>query len=881
MPSRLSSLLVSDGVVSVKRMEHAFQRQVIYGGSLDTILLEMGIVPEERLVQYLSKATGLPPATREETEVSDPSAVERCPVDLAKIYRVVPLCFADGALRILVQDPVEMAVLEELANELEVPVQPLVAPEYRFHMVFTRVYGGTADARYETLARRAGESKPSQPVGKARTIIVDTTAGSASLGAVSEGASPGATPSTAPSTASGVQPATGGEPEPRPDARNDANIDTGHEARPETDTERRPLQVEPPPRRREKRTMQMATAALARRGETERPPPRDRASTEPGMGVPPVWDTGQESGDEPHDRPDGRSVGEPDGQPDGRPVDEHDDEPTGRRSLPAAAATRDALAHQDTAPLGPRTDDEPTWRDAAPVAATPGAPGLARAAAQVATDAAPEALATPLSPAAAMEALPRAEDRDLIFNLLLRAMRHRVRYAALFTVQDRSAIGRIAIDGDAIDRAAIARVVIPLDAASPFRTVVSSVAPYFGPLATGAPDIDGPLAGLGGRLATAALLLPIVLRGRVVAIAMGHGGQEALDASALAALLPVAGRAAEAISRLIVKTKAERRAQTGGGVPGGLENEPSGSVRATTVLGAPRPGALEDDTQPIAGVLAAVQSEDATVARTARAAALSRPAETLAVLAAEFPGTLRLERYELEGRAATATEHGPMLELTVALGAAAGDLLVEKMRDQDRDIRYYATLCAGESRPRAAVDSLVDRLFDSDYGIRSIAIDALSGYPAADREQALQRVRQALRGDPPARVKAAANALAKLGDAAAVPVLIDVLDAGTEAAEHARRALITLTMEDCGTSAREWRAWWERHQGQHRIEWLIEALGHRDENLRSAAAGELLQITGEHLGFHHDLPRNARDQAQQRWLDWWQQVGRQRFTAGG
>ena len=48
-PSRLSSLLVRDGLIGVKRMEQAFQRQVIYGGALDTILLEMGAISEERL----------------------------------------------------------------------------------------------------------------------------------------------------------------------------------------------------------------------------------------------------------------------------------------------------------------------------------------------------------------------------------------------------------------------------------------------------------------------------------------------------------------------------------------------------------------------------------------------------------------------------------------------------------------------------------------------------------------------------------------------------------------------------------------------------------------------------------------------------------------
>ena len=66
MPSRRSSRLVRDGLVGVKRMEKAFQRQGIYGGSLDTILLEMALVPEDRLPRYLALAAGLPPASRDE-----------------------------------------------------------------------------------------------------------------------------------------------------------------------------------------------------------------------------------------------------------------------------------------------------------------------------------------------------------------------------------------------------------------------------------------------------------------------------------------------------------------------------------------------------------------------------------------------------------------------------------------------------------------------------------------------------------------------------------------------------------------------------------------------------------------------------------------------
>src|SRR5881628_2477316 len=100
MPSRLSSLLVRDGLVGVKRMEKAFQRQVIYGGSLDTILLEMSLVPEERLTQYLALASGLPPAARDEGAVVSPEATAIFTRALAEQYRAVPVAVEGEALRV-------------------------------------------------------------------------------------------------------------------------------------------------------------------------------------------------------------------------------------------------------------------------------------------------------------------------------------------------------------------------------------------------------------------------------------------------------------------------------------------------------------------------------------------------------------------------------------------------------------------------------------------------------------------------------------------------------------------------------------------------------------------------------------------------------------
>src|SRR4029450_11672973 len=100
-------------------MEKAFQRQVIYGGSLDTILLEMNVLSEERLSQYLALASGLPPATREEINVVAPGAVTLVPRALAATHRIVPLTVQADALRVLVCDPVDMILLEDLADVID------------------------------------------------------------------------------------------------------------------------------------------------------------------------------------------------------------------------------------------------------------------------------------------------------------------------------------------------------------------------------------------------------------------------------------------------------------------------------------------------------------------------------------------------------------------------------------------------------------------------------------------------------------------------------------------------------------------------------------------------------------------------------------------
>lgn len=769
MASRLSSLLVRDGLVGVKRMEKAFQRQVIYGGTLDTILLEMSIVPEERLVQYLSLATGLPPATDDEVERFDARAVKVCARGIAEAYGVAPLHYDGETLRLAVKEPVDFSRLEDLADDLGLPIQPLIVPEYRFHMIFDRAYGKPTDARFVTLAQRAVEAAPVTPVGKAATVIIAQPAGD-------------------------------------PDAPDTAIVD-----------------VDLPP-------------SLGAAPELDPPAPIHHAPTAP--------------------------------------------------IEPRREAVR-------TKPPGAKTDEIPAVRD----------PRELEDAAS--DDHRPQLDARPLQPAAARELLHSAADRDAIFMTLLRAMRTKAYYAGVLTVQGGACIGRTALAGAEVDDQ-MATVLIPLDVPSAFKQVVSSGSPYIGPLTTDDAAIARMIERMGTARGSPAAMLPIALRDRVVAIVLGHRGGDAMDVADISELLPLASAAAEGMVRLIVQAKragyrpalddqsgpvaapaidvAAVPGKSGGGngegawaVPSPAPGDDAEVVPYVDFAVSQEPPAREGD---IASLLDAIENDEDDDG-SAAAAVLRRADEAAPAIAARFPGKLTLDRYELGGRALRAERHGALLALVVKLGGAVAPMLIEKMHDADRDVRYYATLCAAELRPRSALRELVERLFDTDFGVRSAAVEALLGYPPRDLEASLESARRALHAKDAVRVQAAARALGELADVKAIPDLLDALGRGDAAADAIRHALRHLTKQDHGTSVRKWRAWWGKHKDRHRIEWLIDGLAHKDANLRASAVEDLRTLSGEYFGYHHDLPKKEREQTRKRWQLWWAETGRRRFLREG
>jgi len=864
MPSRLSSLLVRDGLVGVKRMEKAFQRQVIYGGSLDTILLEMGLVPEERLTQYLALASGLPPAAPGEGAAVAPDAIQLVTRELAERYRAVPVSNERDAIRILVCAPLELSELEDLADLLDRPLQPLITPEYRWNLVYANAYGLDPPARFTTLARSLDVDPASTPVGRAPTVIVDDH-------------SPGALAALAVHTVHAAADAARFAPVP-PDAST-LKVLALDPAAPHDDhvRGRRHTIIGVTPNRATTDGTVMPHASdddtppsgKARRARVGATP----SDVHPIVGGSPTL----------HDlHPSGAAANLP--------------EVGGSPTLQDIHAAAQAAAPSDTLPSlgsgGTARLASELRRPAAPAPAPGATATSASGPVPRPTPVPSDGRDSPLPIVRAREILATADDRDTVFLTLLRAARGRARWAGLLTVQGGAAIGRVALAEPGIDCAAIHTVLIPLDAVSPFRTVVTNHQAHIGPLISGDPSIDTMILRMGGTTPPSALILPIVLRDRVVALVVAHRLHSDLKLVDVTELLPMATAASDAIGRLIVKHKAagyrapaepavveieaERidtkrisRAEVAWRTPEGPVSIPGFEQGVEMEAGEPRP---------IDEVLGEIERAPENGAGDALAEAVERAPEAVRALVRRFPGKLRVDRFAVTGRSLRAAQYGGLLELVIRLGAAAADLLIDRMTAPQRDVRFYATVCAAELRPRNAVYALAERLFDQDFGVRASAIEALAGYPASELDHALLRARRAVHSNDPDVIAAATSAVVALGDVEAISDLIAVIERSDRGGEHARRALVALTAQDFGANERKWRKWYDTARRRHRIEWLIEGLTHKEDAIREGAINVLRRLTGEYFGYHHDLPRKERDAAAERWAVWWREAGLRRFT---
>jgi hypothetical protein len=150
----LSSLIVQREVATMRQVEEALARQVIYGGDLVTNLLEVARVDEAVLGRLLAESMGLPAAPPGPLPVVTESVRALVPVEMALERHVVPIEAAPDAIVLAVADPLPADVRDQLAFNLGMAVEERIAPAVRVLEAVAAAYGTPLERRMQRLLSR-------------------------------------------------------------------------------------------------------------------------------------------------------------------------------------------------------------------------------------------------------------------------------------------------------------------------------------------------------------------------------------------------------------------------------------------------------------------------------------------------------------------------------------------------------------------------------------------------------------------------------------------------------------------------------------------------------------------------------------------------------
>lgn len=246
--------------------------------------------------------------------------------------------------------------------------------------------------------------------------------------------------------------------------------------------------------------------------------------------------------------------------------------------------------------------------------------------------------------------------------------------------------------------------------------------------------------------------------------------------------------------------------------------------------------------------------------------------EALPALRDLFPGRLWFNRWEPHVRPPRGRSVSGLCRTLVAFGDAAVPYVLELLKDEDPETRYYATLVAAELPHPLLVEPLASNLFDDDQGVSRSALYALERFRKLEGIEKLEESLRALAVTSDADQRSrllAMRALAVLRDQRAVEALIGALCERSVLGEAAWRVLRMLTAQDFGNDESAWRGWLDQHGKRARTEWLIDSLDHEDPEIRAIASRDLIRMTGQDFGYRVNMPGDDRRAIRERFRLWW------------
>lgn len=154
----LGQILTERFGLSVPRLDEALAIQKEKGGRLGAILVRLGAIREDQLIEALAVQFQLPFLPELEPKQIDANLVARVPIGFAKRFELIPVRLEENRALVATTDPTRVHVLDDLRALLGVPIVPALSSSKQILHCINQIYDRASDTAEQVIEDLSDES---------------------------------------------------------------------------------------------------------------------------------------------------------------------------------------------------------------------------------------------------------------------------------------------------------------------------------------------------------------------------------------------------------------------------------------------------------------------------------------------------------------------------------------------------------------------------------------------------------------------------------------------------------------------------------------------------------------------------------------------------
>lgn len=170
----VGELLVRENLIDINQLERARQEQKKSGGRLTSALVHLGFIKDKDLAEFMGKQYNLPAVDLASFDI-DAEAIKLVSIQICRKHCVIPVQKSGRSLVVAFSDPSNLFIKDDLSLLTRCKIEVVIASEMSINAALDKYYGGSSDARMNTIVSQIEESEDTMQAeqNKPGAIVVD------------------------------------------------------------------------------------------------------------------------------------------------------------------------------------------------------------------------------------------------------------------------------------------------------------------------------------------------------------------------------------------------------------------------------------------------------------------------------------------------------------------------------------------------------------------------------------------------------------------------------------------------------------------------------------------------------------------------------------